>query len=815
MQKDNPVQVSDYIRIIWTGKWLITGLVSVVMLVTTFFTFRAVPVYEAAGTIMIETNRMEMSLFESGGFYPQKNPINNECELLKSRTISEKVYDRIKDRPEVTDIFGTEKDIAVAQLKEKLTVVPTKNTDFIKIIFRTSDPDLASVIVNTYASEYQNINVDFNRDEYSEVRAFLEKQLELIRPRLQKIEIELKQFKEDHDIISLTAELDEFVKQWGDFEELYNEAKTERIATEHRLEYLRNQLDERRERLVDDMIDDSTPIVQQIKGELVSLQTELTIFLVRGAPKDGEQVQMLEGKIAEAKSKLADRTRKILADGLSPVDPLLYSQNLTSKIITLEVEWETTRAREEALSAILAKSRSKMESLPAKELDLARLEREYRVNENTYIMMMEKYEEIKIAEAGEIGNVKVIDQAKPPIYPISPKKKLNMLMGMLLGLSLGIGVSFILEYSDTTIKTIEDAERGLRLAVIGSVPIIHVEKSKDGEGRFHRRKKRSSGSDGKKPDGEFGNNSPTETKRRLITHFNPKSPISESYRTLRTNIQFTRPDMPIKTLAVTSPSPKEGKSTTASNLAITMAQMGAKVLLVDTDLRKPIINKLFGLKKEKGLTNLLMEDMEPDEVIAVDVVPNLSVLTSGTLPPNPSELLCSDKMKALLEQLKSFYDYIIFDTPPIVAVTDAAILSSIIDGTLLVVSHAKTQHHTGAQAVKLLTKVNARILGVVINNITLDKYMGKYSYYSYYHYYHDVDDSKTRKSKILRKMMITSAVLLVCAIFGTMQFLINRPDSKDEELVSVPGIVIGKNESSLRLHGDGLLPEAKRQAEEQ
>jgi len=803
MHKDKPVQISDYFRIIWTGKWLIFALVSIVVLVTMFFTFRAAPVYEATGTLMIETNKMEMSLFDPSSFYPQQNPVNNECELLKSRTISEKVYERIKHLPKVAERFGTEKDLAVVLLRQELTVVPTKNTDFVKIVFRTSDPELAAIIVNTYAAVYRNTNISFHRDEFSEVRSFLERQLESIRPRLQAVEVNLKKFKEDHNIISLSAELEEFVQQWGDFEELFNEAKTERLATEHRLKYLRNQLQERQDRLVDELIDDSSPVVQEIKRELTSLQTELTILLVRGAPQDGEQVQMLERKITGAKSKLAERTQKIIAEGLSPVDPLLFSQELVGKILALEVEWETLNAREEALSAILEKNSTKMESIPTKELELARLEREYRVNESTYLMMMEKYEEIKIAEAGEIGNVKVIDKAKPPIYPISPKKKLNLIMGILLGLSLGIGVTFILEYSDTTIKTIEDAERSLRLAVLGSVPIIQVDKKKPFENRIQDRALEAVAEEQGTSGTKIGKNSPAEIKRRLITHFNPKSPISESYRTLRTNIQFTRPDMPIKTLAVTSPSPKEGKSTTAGNLSITMAQMGAKVLLVDTDLRKPIINKLFGLNTEKGITNLLMEDLDLDEVITGDVIPNLSVLTSGTLPPNPSELLGSEKMKALLERLKASYDYIVFDTPPIVAVTDAAILSSIIDGTLLVVSHAQTQQDTGGQAVKLLTKVNARILGVVINNITLDKYFGKYAYYSYYHYYHhDVDDAKSRTNKFFKKIMATSAVLLICAIFGTMQVFTHMSNAKNEDLVSVPEPVPETGEAESNFFSD-------------
>lgn len=227
----------------------------------------------------------------------------------------------------------------------------------------------------------------------------------------------------------------------------------------------------------------------------------------------------------------------------------------------------------------------------------------------------------------------------------------------------------------------------------------------------------------------------------IITQNNPKSPISEAYRVLRTNIQFSGVDKPLKTILVTSAGPMEGKTTTIANLAVIFAQCGSKVLLIDTDLRRPMLHKVFMLLNDRGLTNLLTSQKDTVSFIQHDVVKNLDVLTSGVIPPNPSELLSSNAMKNFIEKVKASYDIILMDSPPVVSVTDASIISTYADATILVVKSGKTEIETVKRAKELLEKINANIIGVVLNNISK-----KQLDYSYYYYYSEEGDKK-RKNK--------------------------------------------------------------------
>ncbi|KZL89715.1 CpsD/CapB family tyrosine-protein kinase [Clostridium magnum] len=233
-------------------------------------------------------------------------------------------------------------------------------------------------------------------------------------------------------------------------------------------------------------------------------------------------------------------------------------------------------------------------------------------------------------------------------------------------------------------------------------------------------------------------------KPDIISVKSPKSPIAEAYRTLRTNIQFSSFDNKIQTIVVTSSGPGEGKSTTASNLAVVMAESGSKTILIDCDQRKPRLHKVFLTTNERGISDLLVGKVKFEEAVQETKVPNLSILTSGTRPPNPSELLGSSKMRAFIDALKERYEYIIIDTPPIIAVTDAQLLASHADGSLLVIASSQAEREAAVKAKELLQKVNAKILGVVLNKLEVQE-KGYYGYY--YHYYYGNDGGKKKKKK--------------------------------------------------------------------
>ena len=379
-----------------------------------------------------------------------------------------------------------------------------------------------------------------------------------------------------------------------------------------------------------------------------------------------------------------------------------------------------------------------MESLPDQSLKLARLERTRQLDENIYLMLNEKYEEARITRAGEIGKIRIIDAAVPAAFPVSPKTKSNIILGILVGLGLGIGITFLLEYLNNSICTIQDVEQ-LKIPLLGSLPEI---KPQESNGAWKPNSFRLLRSKRKKKTDTGG------IEEHLITHLRPKSPISEAYRSLRTQIQYAKTDSPLKTILVSSPGPGEGKSTSVTNLAITIAQMGSKTLLIDADLRRPVIHSLFGIKRENGLSNYLAGKSTLDEIIKTSQVENLSLITTGILPPNPSESLGSQRMKELINILSEKYDYMFFDSPPIIAVTDALVLAPWIDGIILVLRSEMTDKDAALRAYELLKKVNAKMIGSLLNDVS-SSYMygsGYYSYY-YYYYYYSLDEDKKKKKK--------------------------------------------------------------------
>jgi capsular exopolysaccharide synthesis family protein len=328
---------------------------------------------------------------------------------------------------------------------------------------------------------------------------------------------------------------------------------------------------------------------------------------------------------------------------------------------------------------------------------------------SNFTTLLQNYGSVQLAEAQSGNNVIVAAPAKVPTSPIRPRTKMNTLLAAVVGAMLAVGVAFLVEFLDDTIKTPEDVEATLAAATLGAVA-----RSKNGE-----------------------------ASQGLITLEAPKSPISEAYRVLRTNVRFSNVDHPNQSLLVTSANPTEGKSTTVSNLGVVMAQAGQRVILVDSDLRRPRLQRVFELDNRQGLTDALVSDgMELNGFLQDTAVPNLRVMTSGPLPPNPSELLSSQRMHQLVDRLKAEADVVLFDSPPVMAVTDASILAKQVDGVLLVVDSGQTRRGMAEQAYRTLQQVGASVLGVILNKIALTR--GGYYYYYYSGYYSDDGHGKRR-----------------------------------------------------------------------
>ncbi|MGC8780280.1 MAG: polysaccharide biosynthesis tyrosine autokinase [Anaerolineae bacterium] len=332
---------------------------------------------------------------------------------------------------------------------------------------------------------------------------------------------------------------------------------------------------------------------------------------------------------------------------------------------------------------------------------------------STLSSLVNNYQQIRLAEVQATNNVVVVKPAVPPQTPVRPRTATNVLLAAVVGAMIAAGAAFLIEYLDDTIKSPDDVARVSGLSTLGAIARL-----KD-----------------------------AGAQRQLIAWMHSKAPESEAYRTLRTNIQFSSVDKPIRTLVVTSSGPSEGKSTTAANLAIVMAQTGQKVVLVDADLRRPVLHKTFGVPNNVGITTALLAGDEVDlqSYLQPTEIDNLMILTSGPIPPNPSELLGSQRMKNVVERLAQTADIVIFDTPPVLVVTDAAVLSRQTDGVLLIADAGGTREPALVHAVEELRKTGANILGVALNR--LDSRSRGYYYYYYYYYYTDESGVRRRRTE--------------------------------------------------------------------
>ena len=745
--EEQQVSLQDYARILYRGKWIILFSFIIVLILTTFITFTTDPVYEAKATVLIQgSGAKERMIFDDLYFGNQSTMITNQIEILKSRSLAKKVLETLdlSDFRDSLKIFQPNEDGEIMSLRqmtswfqENLEISHRKDTDLIDIIFSAGSAFECLQIANVTAVEFRLLNASTNKLQITELREFLEEQIEKKGEELKRAEEDLREYQEREKVASLDDETTQLVERFAHAETMLQEAQIELNSAQERKQSLVNQIEERKISLQDDLSEISTPYLISLQNQLAEAVAEKSKYEIALRSEISNpnklsfesQVKGYDDKINAIRDKLKEESQKIQSSSMVK-DVFQLSQGLITNLLETETEIKSLIAKIGALQGVVSDYDYKLESLPDKILQLARLERKRKVQETTFILMKTKLEETKIQEAGQSKNVSILDEAIAPLFPVKPNKKLNLLLGALIGLGLGVAITFLKEYFDDSLKSPEEIEK-LGFNLLAAIPKIEVDEV---EKKAQKKWELTDSGDAR------------QIESRLITHFDPRSPVSEAYRTLRTNLQFSKIESSIKSILVTSSGPKEGKSTSIANLAITLAQMGSKVVLVDTDLRRPVIHSIFGHKKEEGLTNYMMDQIPIEKVIKGTIIDNLKIITSGVLPPNPSELLGSKKMEDLIAYLKENFDLILFDSPPVIAVTDAAVLSTKVDCVFLVVSSGQTNKDAIARATTLLENVKARVLGVVLNNVDYDNNYGS-SYYQYYHYYYGAQ-SKRKKRKI-------------------------------------------------------------------
>lgn len=710
------VSLYELLNILNNKKWIIILFSCSVLIGVILFNETSPSIYEAKTSVVIEEQKGTVTPFDYLGV-SSKTPVKNRVEEIRSRTFSEDIVSVLP--PDIVNRFDvplklsqgvTNTEYIARNIRKSINVEIVKDSEVMNIKTRNEDPLIAMAIANAVIDVLKDKEIKAKRAEGSIILEFIEEQLGNVKERLQDAEKSLRDFKRNNKITSLPVENEELLRRMTNTEVLYNTAKSDRGTIEHKLSYINNKLAEEKEGLNSSITKTTGVWAEKLKEKLLALEVQYTTLKVKNYSDTHPQIIKLKEQIEQTKQNLIQETIKITR-GEPLLNPISQIYEFVKEKVSLEIDFETCKAKERILKEIVDNYENKLQSLPEKEFQLVQLTRATEVNDKIYRMLLEKYEEARITEAGQVSDIRVIDFADIPKSPIKPRKKLNLFMGLTLGIMMGTGAALFLEITDKSVKTLEGMEK--ILPVIGSVPSIN---GKHGRKTIPWMK-------------VINNNIKKENNLRLINNLPLRSYVVESYRGIRTNIGFSSPDKPLKMVLITSACASEGKSLTTANLAIIMAQTNIKTLIMDADLRKPRIAHLFNKPQKPGFTDVIVGTKELKDVIIPSSIDNLWIIPAGTIPPDPTALLGSQKTKDLLNKLKKDFDSILLDSPPIIPITDAIILGKEVDGIIFVVRSRITGKDVIIKAVKSLNNIGAKIIGAVINDMDVKNTFGKYSYY--------------------------------------------------------------------------------------
>ncbi len=710
----------EYLAVMIRGRWIIITTFLVVLVATILITKLTPPTFQATCKVLLNPAELRSTLFLDA-VRPDgvKNIVQNELAILNSRALMDSVAERLRRMkflnedvkeyiPMVRPGEGGPKGEEVADLPEVSGRVmgavdfdPVRDSDIIQITARSRNSREAALVANVFAQAYRDRNIYMSRAKSRSFREFLEKQALEKRKQLEETEGSLQNYMEQQGVVSMDDETRRMIDQLAQLE-------AQRDATDITLKELQNtlgsyqaQLPQQETNVARVVGEASDTYIRQMQEQLSRLEVQRDMAIVQN-PSSGsrdlvnEKVREIDQQIASLRLKLQKRTDDFLRTLTAGEggDAAGYLKTVKQKILESEITVSALAAKKRALNEAIAEYEQKVDKLPQKTLALARLQRSRLSNEKLYLMVEEKYNEANITEQSNIGYIEIIEPASPPSSPSSPKTLVNIGLGMVLGIVLGLVLAFVKEYFDVRVHTPEDLKRH-GFTPLTPIMNIDAEIQRLGGGKLSVK--------GKQADPHLV----------LLTY--PFSMIAESYRQMRTTLQFAKTGHAAKSFLITSPSPGEGKTTTASNLAIAFAQAGKRALLVDADLRRPTLAARFSLNKGPGLTDLLEGRVTLRNAAQPTAVNNLFILASGDIPTNPAEVLGSDAMRAFVESASKEFDVVIFDSSPLLAVTDPAVIATMVEGAVFVVGSGKARLQDLVHASQLLEAVGGKVLGVVLN----------------------------------------------------------------------------------------------------
>lgn len=702
--------VREYLRILRRHKWIILATLVVLVTIVTIGTMLTKPVYRAEAKLEIgkETERVmqgrQILEMESANVF---NPffLQTQVDTLHSRDLARRVIQKLNlaDNEEfkAKGAEGVPDNVREVQLvnnfQRRYDVAVGRQTRVISLTFDAYNPRLAADVANAVSQEYIDWSMENRLQGVTQAKDFLSKRVRESEAELKNAEAEYQQYLAVHKIISVedkaSIPADRAFELNRQLVELQNERRTAEAIYLRSKEVAADELPQ--------VISDGT--VQALTRELSKQRQELANLSAKYQP-NFPAVKQVQEQIKQLETQLVEQKAKIIKN--------------------IETQYEVARKREEDLKNSLGQSKNEAIQQNRESAELGLKKQKVETSRKTYEDLLQRLQQAEVESDFRPSNIRVVQSAEIPIAPVKPNKVLNIGLSLLIGLALGVGLAFFLEYLNNTINTAEDVERIVQLPSLGGIPSLQSLAKNKMLGGLNGSGKKSTAL-------AMANN-------ELLSGHDPLSSFAESYRALRTSLLLSSAEHAPRTMLITSSHPAEGKTTIVANTAISLAQTGARVLVLDADMRRPRCHKILSVKNDTGLSTYLSRDISVDKVIQAHDIPNLYVMPAGPVPPNPSELLSSVKMRILVAELQDRFDHIIIDSPPVIHVTDALIISPHVDGVVIVVKSNHTPREAVQRAKQALTDVNAKIFGVVLNCIDLNTESYYYNYkYAYYHSYEE------------------------------------------------------------------------------
>jgi len=727
--------IHDYIQVISKRKVVIFTFFLITFLVVVIVTFTATPQYLASTKVLIEKNESN-PLYGGYTYYREDRQfIETQSQIITSKSVARKVVKNLdlgknyqsyfpdmqkgpgflqvvtakikdfiksgskiaaQDKKEIPVPFDDEYEVLENDwisdiIIEGIEVRPVADSRVFVISFMSENPIFARRVTNEVVKAYQEELLELKTAASGVTISWMTQKADEEREKLRQSEAYLQKYMRDNDIVTIEDRITVLPQKLSEFSSQLSRAEARRKELQSIYSQVQNATSDSSASLeaIPAIVSDTS--IQDIRDSILQVQQRVTELSKKYGPKHPLMISALGEQERLQKKK---------------------KEEILRVINSIKNEYELAQANEDNVRNLLEKTKAEALALNEKILQYQVLKREVDSNRAMYEALFSRLKEQNVTEESQNVNVWVVEQAQTPISPTKPNKKMNILLGFILGIGGGIGLAFFTEYLDNTIKTPEEAEERLGRPILGVIDRCSFGKS-----------------------GGIG--------EELVSLYQKHSANVESFKALRTSLLLSSPDKPPQSIIVTSMMPGEGKSMIAANLAVTIAQAGQRVLLIDGDMRKPRLHKLFELDSSLGGLSTYLAGSGAELFYQQGPLASLFITHAGPLPPNPSELLSSKRFIQMLSEQQPKYDIIIFDSAPIISVTDSLIISRAVDGVIVVTSAARTPYNVVQKGLKLLTDVNANILGIVVNGFDTKKYRYYYGkdYSQYYGKYYGNETS--------------------------------------------------------------------------